>query len=306
MDSIIYEFEKVTKYPLLKFLNDYRLFMLNSYPIVLQYYSGETDEIDNTHLNFLSKLTKDCVTLGVQFKNFSSKFSTCGYWELMELVEALTAAVEKINKLPKFLRTSKTKYGYKPYIQVDTTVGGLRTMEEVANSIKNVSGENSDWIDLMLNNDLNESDWEIDELKSISAFVNNATDIVVTTILDQPIRERIYGKDICKNITFVDNDLDIVLYKDNIDQKCAILLELNRGDVPENPLFGKDMSLISGSTVKQFSYPILVEDITNIFMQNDLFEYVNVKGFKFSEGDMTLTCDIKTKYDYKTEQKITI
>jgi len=306
MDSIIYEFEKVTKYPLLNFLNDYRLFMLNSYPIVLQYFSGESDSIDNVHLNSLSKLTKDCVLLGVQFKNFSSKFSTCGYWELMDLVETLNVTLEKINKLPKFLRTSKTKYGYKPYIQVDTTVGGMRTMEDVANSIKNVSGESYDWVDLMLNNDLEESDWEIDELKSISAFVNNATDIVVTTILDQPIGERIYGKDICKEITFIDNDLEIVQYRDNVDQKCVILLELNRGDVPENPLFGKDMSLISGSTVKQFSYPILVEDITNTFMQNDLFEYVNVKSFNFSDGDMTLTCDIKTKYNYKTEKKISI
>ena len=306
MEAIVYEFEQVTKYPLLDFLNEYRLFMLNSYPIVYRYFSGEISSIDNVHLNSLSNLTKECKILEVQFKNFSSKFSTCGYWELMELTETLNTAIEKINKFPKFLKTSKTKYGYQPYVQVDSTVGGLRTMEDVANSVKNVSGENTDWVDLMVSNDLNEGDWEIDELKPISVFINNKIDIVVTTVLDQPIGERIYGKDINKRISFENNDLSTVKFIDNVNQKCVILLELNRGDVPENPLFGKDMGLIGGSTMKQFSYPILVENIESTFMQNDLFEYVNVQDFAFDNGDITLSCDIKTKYSYKTTQTIVI
>ena len=50
----------------------------------------------------------------------------------------------------------------------------------------------------MLSNDMNESDWEIDKLSSINVMVNNTNDVVVTSILDMPIGERIYGKDIEK------------------------------------------------------------------------------------------------------------
>lgn len=305
METIIIEFEKVTKYPLTQFLTEYRDFMLNSYPAINRYFSGETESIDNSHLVILKNLTSKCKDILAQFKNFANKFSTCGYWELMDYIDDLNNTIEKINKLPKFRRTSLTKRGYRPYIQVSGNVGGLRTIEDVANSVKEINKDNTNWIDLMLNNDLNEADWEIDELKPINVFINNKIDIVVTTILDQPIGKRIYGKDINRKITFVYNDLSILEYQDNIEQKSDILLELNRGDVPENMLFGKNIRLL-GTTVKQFSYPEIVNNITNNFLQNDLFEYVSVKSFTFENGNMTMTVEIKTKYDYKTEKKIVI
>lgn len=305
METIIIEFEKVTKYPLIQFLTEYRDFMLNSYPAINRYFSGETEGIDNSHLVTLKKLTSECKDVLAQFKNFANKFSTCGYWELMDYIDDLNNTIEKINKLPKFRRTSLTKRGYQPYIQVSGSVGGYRTMEDVANSVKEINQDNTNWIDLMLNNDLNEVDWEIDKLKPINVFVNNRTDVVVTTILDQPIGKRIYGKDIARKITFKDNDLLIVEYQENIEQKSDILLELNRGDVPENMLFGKNKDLL-GTAIKQFSYPEVVSDISNNFLQNNLFEYAVVKSFNFDNGSMTMTVEIKTKYDYKTEKKIVI
>ena len=306
METIIIEFQKVTKYPLIDFLTRYRDFMLNSYPAINRYFSGETENIDNYHLNSLKKLTSDCKDVLVQFKNFANKFSTCGYWELMDYIDDLNNTIEKINKLPKFRRTSLSKRGYQPYIQSASSVGGFRTMEEVANSVKEVNKDNTDWVELMLSNDLNESDWEIDELTPINVLVNNSIDIVVTTILDMPIGERIYGKDIARKITFEDNDLLIVKYQDNVKQKCNILMELNRGDVPENILFGKNYQLINGVSSKQFAYPELVTDIQNNFLQNDLFEYANAIDFSYENGSMNVTVEIKTKYDYKTEEKIII
>lgn len=306
IETIVLEFEKVTKYPLVQFLVKYRNFMLNSYPVINSYFSGQIDSIDNSHLVLLRELTSDCKDVSAQFKNFANKFSTCGYWELMDYIDELNTNIEKINKLPKFRRTSITKRGYQPYIQVTSTVGGYRTMEDVANSIKQINKDNSNWIDLMLGNDMNEDDWEIDELTAISALVNNQIDIVVTTILDQPIGDRIYGKDIARKITFKSNDLLTVEFQANVEQKCNILLELNRGDVPENMLFGKNDKLITGVNTKTFAYPELVSDIQNNFLQNDLFEYANVTDFSYENGSMTVTVEIKTKYDYKTEKKITI
>lgn len=306
MESIIIEFQEVTKYPLIDFLTQYRDFMLNSYPEIDRYFSGEVSSIDNSHLIALKNLTTECNNCMSQFKNFANKFDKCGYWELMEYIGNLEDTIEKINKLPKFRRTSATKRGYQPVIQVSTSVGGFRTMEDVANNVKNLNKDNFNWVELMLNNDLNESDWEIDELTPLNVFINNTIDVVVTTILDQPIGERIYGKDINRKITFVDNDLDIKVWKDNIEQKCDILMSLKRGDVPENMLFGQNSELTIGVTAKNFSYPELVKNLQNTFLQNDLFQYVEVTKFKFENGSMYMYCDIKTKYDYKTERKIVV
>lgn len=306
IESIIIEFQEVTKYPLVDFFTKYRDFMLNSYPEIERYFSGKVSSIDNYHLISLKNLTTECNNCITQFKNFANKFDKCGYWELMEYIGNLEDTIEKINKLPKFKRTSATKRGYQPVVQVSTNVGGFRTMEDVANDVENLNEDNFNWVELMLNNDFNESDWEIDELTPLNVFINNAVDVVVTTILDQPIGERIYGKDINRKITFVDNDLDIKVWKDNIEQKCDILMSLKRGDVPENMLFGQNSELTIGVTAKNFSYPELVKNLQNTFLQNDLFQYVEVTNFKFENGSMYMYCDIKTKYDYKTERKIVI
>lgn len=304
--SVVLDFERVTKYPLVSFLTAYRYFMLNSYPEIDRYFSGKTTGIDNSHLTLLKQLTSECKNVMAQFKNFANKFSTCGHWELMEYLEELNETIEKINKLPKFRRTSLTKRGYQPYIQVAAAVGGYRTMEDIANSVKQTNQDNSNWVDLMLSNDMDEKDWEIDNLTPINVLVNNQVDVVVTTIFDQPIGKRIYGKDIAKKLTFKSNDLLTVEFQDNVEQKCEILLELNRGDVPENMLFGKNYQLITGVNTKTFAYPELVADIQNNFLQNDLFEYAVIKDFNYDNGNMTVTVEIKTKYDYKTEKKIVL
>jgi hypothetical protein len=306
MEDIVIEFQEVTKYPLVEFLTKYRDFMLNSYPEINSYFSGETTTIDNSHLLDLKYLTNEVGNVMAQFKNFANKFDKCGFWELMDYISTLEDTIDKINKLPKFRRTSLTKRGYQPVIQVATTVGGFRTMEDVANSVKHLNQDNTNWVDLMLGNDLNEIDWEINTLTPINVFINNAVDITVNTILDQPIGTRIYGKDINRKITFVDNDLDVKEYQENVEQKCDILMSLIRGDVPENMLFGQNSSLMIGVNAKNFSYAELVKNLQETFLQDDLFQYVEVTKFDFREGNMQIYCEIKTKYDYKTERKIVV
>lgn len=303
--DIIIEFQNTTKYPILEFLQRYRNFMLNDYEAIRQYFNGETESVDNSHLSELKWLTIQCRDLMSTFKNFSNKFGSCGYWELMQYLDNLSDTIEKINKLPKFLRTSLSKRGYMPSIQVRATVGAQRTVEDVAAAANGINRDNTSWVDIMLGNDMNESDWSIDRLSGLEVYVNNVNKVVVTTILDQPIGERIYGKDINRKIEIVDNDLGIVEYKDNVEQKCEILLELNRGDVPEDRLFGKNVFFLHGS-IKSISYAQIVSEIQNTFLQNDLFESVSLSQMHFEEGSLNLTFNIKTKYDYETEKTIAL
>lgn len=303
--DIIIEFQNTTKYPILEFLQRYRNFMLNDYEAIRQYFNGETERIDNSHLSELKWLTIQCRDLMSTFKNFSNKFGSCGYWELMQYLDNLSDTIEKINKLPKFLRTSLSKRGYMPSIQVRATVGAQRTVEDVAAAANGINRDNTSWVDIMLGNDMNESDWSIDRLSGLEVYVNNVNKVVVTTILDQPIGERIYGRDIKRKIEIVNNDLGIVEYKDNVEQKCEILLELNRGDVPEDRLFGKNVFFLHNS-IKSISYAQIVSEIQNTFLQNDLFESVSLSQMHFEEGSLNLTFNIKTKYDYETEKTIAL
>ena len=298
--NIANEFQNITKFGLLQYFTAYADFLQKDYAEVYAYFSGKTEAIDNSKLGTLSDLISKSNDLTRIFQEFSGKLGNVGYWELQQYCQDLKDTLERISKLPKYCRTAKTCRGYKPYVQVSEDVGGMKTIGDLAEQLGGGITEN----ELILNNDLEEGDYEIDHLSSITALVENQVNIVVGTIMEQPIGNRIYGRDISRNISFDENDLAIVKYENNVEQKSDILLELNKGDVPEIPYFGK--TIISGSTYNGYNYGTLVSDLRENFLQDDLFDEITITDINYKEGDLCITVNIQTKYVYSTTRDIKI
>ena len=247
----------------------------------------------------------------------------------MEWIDDLITQVEKVVKLPKFRRTTLTARNYKPVIQVESTIGAQRTMEDLSTAIQSSGYDRVTWEQLMLDNDLEEDQWEIDELVPVTAMVNNITPAAVRTILEPPVGEQVYGKDIARKITIeVEEevntkavfgrsgdettvtsarrigDLKIVKYKDNIDQKVMILMGLRRGTVPDNPLLGVDPNLTAGVTAAQLSLPTVRRQQVDTFLQDDLFESVDMTAIEQVQDGLVCTLEIKTKYNDKVTKKV--
>lgn len=293
--DIVSDFENITKFALLDYLEQYRDFMQNDFSYISSHYNGDTASVDSSYISNFNSLRTKSKTLMQQFINFSHRLSNCGFWELQEYCQDLNDTLEKITKLPKYYRTSKTVRGYQPYIQVKGNIGGMKTVKDLAEEI---SSNGVSEISLIIDNDLQEKDWEIDQLSAVTAFVNNQVDVVVETILEQPVGNQIYGKDIARKITLEDNDIAIKKYEDNVEQKCDILLELERGNIPEMPAFGKNP--LQGTNMANYNYAELVKDLQSVFLQDDLFESIEVTNVEFKDGDLYVTCSIQTKYSYST------
>lgn len=318
----IIRFTNTTKYRLMDFLNKYQDFFTNDYTFIDQYFSGKSETIDHDRLRRLQKLLNDCNELKAQFKNYSNRFDNCGYWVLMEWIDDLIMQVEKVTKLPKFRRTTFTARNYKPVIQAESSIGSQRTMEDLSDMIASAGYDKITWENLMLQNDLEEADWEIDALKPVTAMVDNDTPAAVTTILEPPVGVRVYGKDIARKITIevTENvsyntnngvkivrkigDLSIVEYRDNLDQKINILLGLQRGTVPGNPLLGVDPALTAGVTVAQLSVTTISRQLVDTFMQNDLFQSVTLSSVERQQDWLLGTLEIRTKYNDSVVKKI--
>ena len=293
--DIVSDFENITKFALLDYLEQYRDFMQNDFSYISSYHNGDTASVDSSYISNFNSLRTKSKTLMQQFINFSHRLSNCGFWELQEYCQDLNDTLEKITKLPKYYRTSKTVRGYQPYIQVKRNIGGMKTVKDLSEEIS--SNGVSD-ICLIIDNDLQEKDWEIDQLSAVTAFVNNQVDVVVETILEQPIGNQIYGKDIARKITLEYNDIAVKKYEDNVEQKCDILLELERGNIPEMPAFGKNP--LQSTNMANYNYAELVKDLQSVFLQDDLFESIEVTNVEFKDGDLYVTCSIQTKYSYST------
>ena len=299
--DIVIEFENVTKFKLLKYFEDYQSFMQNDFSHLSDYYSGQTERVDAKITNNFNALLRQSRTLIQTFKNFSSKLSNCGFWELQQYCQNLNDTLERITKLPKYYRTVESVRGYQPYIKVSADIGGMKTPQDLAAEIGS-SGVSE--TSLILDNDLQENAWEIDKLSSVDAIVNNQSDLVVESILESPVGNHVYGKDINKKLTIVDNDLDVKKYEENVEQKVDTLLTLNRGDVPEMTTFGKNR--LQGQTAGAYNYAELLKDIQTVFAQDDLFDSVEVIDVSLKDSDMTVTCRVKTKYSYSVVKTFTL
>lgn len=296
--SVANEFENITKFSLSQYFIDYRDFLQNDYSDVYAYYSGSSESIDSSKINKMNALIVKSNNLTRTFQTFSGKLGNVGYWELQQYCQDLKDTLERISKLHKYLRTSKSCRGYKPYIQVSEDIGGMRTVQDVADKVGNITEQ-----ELILNNDLEEENYEIDKLSQITAFINNQNNVVVSTIIEQPIGTKMYGKDINRKIKFFDNDLSVVKYESNIEQKCEVLLGLIRGDIPEFPALGR--SLFTGS-YNNFNYAELISDLKDGFSQDDMFENIEIVDIDIKDGDIFITCNIKTKYVYSTTKSVKI
>ena len=205
--DIVMEFENVTKFKLSKYFEDYRDFMQNDFSFLSDYYAGRTESVSTEVIgNFNSLLTRSR-NLIQTFKNYSSKLSNCGFWELQQYCQNLNDTLERVSKLPKYNRVVKSVRGYQPYVQVKADIGGMKTPQDLANEIDSLGVTETT---LLLDNDFQEDDWEIDKLSSMKAMINNKSDLVVESIIEAPVGNRVYGKDINKKITIKDNDLSFI------------------------------------------------------------------------------------------------
>lgn len=294
------EFENVTKFGLLDYFIKFRNFMQDDYNDVYNYFSGNSETIDSKKLKTMESLLYDSRNLMRTFQTFSGKLGNVGHWELQQYCQDLEDTLEKISKFPKYLRTTKTTRGYKPYIQVSENIGGMKTIQDLSSQL----GDDINEQDIILNNDLEEEDYEIDKLHKINALVNNNMGIIVTNVLEQPIGRNVYGRDICKDIDFHDDDLLLVEYEDNIEQKCDIITGLTRGDIPEFPNLGHNLAV--GKNQNNYNYSELISDLRDAFIQDDIFDSINVKEIRREFSDYYIICEIKTKYAYSTTKNIKI
>lgn len=298
--DIAISFQNITKFDLRQYFIDYRDFLTNDFPDVSNYYAGKTETIDAAKIKRLKDLITRSRNLLQQFSTFATKFSNVGFWELQQYCQDLNETLERITKLPKYNRVSKSPRGYKPYIQASYSVGGMRTMEDVAREI----GETTTESELILNNDLEEENYDIDKLSNINALVNNTYGVVVDTILETPVGKRVYGRDIQRKIKIENNDFKIVEWEDNVEQKVEILLMLEQGDIPEMPNLGR--AVIEGSNYRDYNYTELLTDLRNIFYQDDLFAYVGITDVSYKDGDISVNVEVNTKYIYSTTKTITL
>ena len=136
--EIVNEFQNVTKFDLLQYFEDYGNFMTSDYASLASYFAGNTSSVSSSAVNNLNSLKSRGKNILQLFINFSGKLTNCGFCQLQQYCQDLYDILEKIEKLPKYNRVTKTVRGYQPYIQVNGEIGGMKTIQDLAQEINSI------------------------------------------------------------------------------------------------------------------------------------------------------------------------
>lgn len=303
MNSIVYSmlrFEELTKYNLSKFVQDTSLFFKNGFPKIISFFSGTTNTVESSVLNEHKRLLKEADVAVQQFKTNAEKLETVEYWELLDFVEDLRTKLQTISKTSKYLRSSRVDFNDGNGFSYTYTLGDGQTLENISRNVLQDNDSENDWTKIALNNDLLESGWDMDDGKKVTIYKEKFMTSPVTTFIDNMIGEKIYGIDIDRKITFEDDDVKTLSYRDTVYQSADILSGLKKGDIPQYPVLGIDSSLYVGSNIGMMSYSSVVRELTKNFSTDDLF-------INFSVTDIELVNDaFKLKYTVDTKYKMIV
>jgi len=302
LEQFIIDFEKLTKFPLNQYLTDCNDFFKFGYNNIAQFYNGSIPRANPKYIKQHIELLKQSERLNDQFKNHSSRFSSVGYWELIDYVDDIRTKLQTISKLSKYLRSSRTDFNFSQGYAHPYVIGAEQTLEQISSNILEDNDANNDWVDIAIKNDLRETEYDIDGGDGIILYKEFFNQNFVTSVIDNMIGEKIYGLDIQKRFEFVDDDLKVLSYKETAYQTVLILSRLNKGDIPEFVDLGIDRALYIGSNLGTLAFSSIIREMTKVFNSDDLFINFEVLSIKIEQDNFNLSFRVGTKYELLIEE----
>jgi hypothetical protein len=275
MREVAENFGLITNYDLISFLNDFATFIEQDSPIIINFYSGNSEDLPQTSITELERLLKESNNIEELFQLNKDSFQTADFVDLIDLTGDIKLKLLTIQNSAKWTRSSIIDNRYNSNVEVDTTLNQNQTLEQLAGTLGYLDQDN-DWSEIAIRNNLKEENYTSQGGIKLKASLQNNLKINAQSIVDTISGQSIYGKDIQKKFEFVDNDLKVLSYKDTIEQAFAIAVNLRRGDSPEFPTQGLQSSLIIGNNLNSILYPSIFRALYQNISQDDTFKSISI------------------------------
>lgn len=283
-------FKNITGYDIEKFFNDFNFFVENHYNSIVNYYSGEN--IDMNSFRYLDYLKDETKKIDSLIEIFFNSFDNTEYWEIIDTYSNITVKLGTIDKLGKWLRSSRVDR-----FSSDTIINYVQKQSESFEKISLKSGSNNsenDWVQLALDNDINEEKYTSVGGILLKIRLKNGYNFEIRNIVDYFNNENLYGKDIKNKIEFVDNDILSLFGINSLLQTVENILNTMKGSIPEFKEDGIDHDLI-GSNVAVFNYPAQFRNIMNILQKDDRFKAIELIDLNRVEDSVIMKLQFTTK-----------
>lgn len=294
-NNLITKFKKITRYDLQRYLLIFEYFGTRHSAAINSYYGGISKRVPEQSLKLLDNLAKQAEYLDHIIKLNARRFDGTDWWDLLELLEDIKTNLHTHQNSPKWHRVSRATTALVDNPEIDIQLKQGQTIERLAGGSLGYADEHQDWYDLAIKNDLAEEDYTPSGGVTLQAGASGGLSFEILDAVDVMDAETMKGKDICKKITWEDNDIKVLKGDESFLQDMEILATLVKGDNPEFVKNGLSAEVAVGQNISGVSYPVLTRQLNEVFGRNDLIDNYSIVLIERREDGLFLELEIHSK-----------
>lgn len=292
MIEAIRKFENATGYNIQGFFEDFALFCNSYYPLIVGYYTGQTNISVGDSFGRLDTLMKQAREIEPLFTLKANSLTGISSWELLDTFTECQTKLWTINNSSRWLRSAIIgRYGSN--IALNRVLKTREDFEIVANELGSNDPQNA-WFNIAKNNFVEEEDYDTSNSGGMFKInIRQSGNFDIPNIVDNLTTDKILGKDMDVNFRFVDNDIAVVEYDLAVKQAFNTILHCVKGAIPEFLDYGIPND-IPGSSVNAVQYPSLFKHIMNMFQRDARWVQVNLLDVYRENDNIFMKLSAKT------------
>lgn len=304
MVEAIQKFKQATGYNIQSFLEDFVLFCNSYYPLIVGYYTGQTNTSVEDSFGRLDKLMKQAQEIEPLFTLKANSLTGIESWELLDAFTDCQTKLWTINNSSRWLRSAIIgRFGNN--IALQRVLKTRENFEIVASELGSNDPQNA-WFDIAKNNFVEEEDYDANNAGSIFKInIKQSGNFDIPNIIDNLSSEKILGKDMDVDFRFENNDIATVQYELAVRQAFNTMLNCVKGSIPEFNDYGIPND-IAGSNANAVQYPMLFKHIMNMFQRDARWVQVNLIDVYMKEDNIFMKINAKTVTNNFLETNIQI
>lgn len=284
------DFRNITGYNIKKFFEDFYKFTTSMYQDLVNYYNG-SDIVQSSFSEF-DRLNLESNRIEELLQFYSKNFTNSEYWEIYDNFSNIQIKLSTIENLSRWMRSSRTDR-FSSQINISYVLKQNESIERVSKKVGNNSYDD-EWYKIAIDNDLNEEKYSSLGGNIITVKLSNNLNFSLRNIVDSLTTENLYGKDIHKKLSIVNNDIVCLKGIDSLMQTFETIFETFKGSIPEFPELGLS-NFVIGSNVNVIGYQYIFRNIIQMFQNDDRFKSIDLINLDRRDDQILLKIQATTK-----------
>lgn len=290
---LLNRFKDITRFDASQLMQDYIDFVKYDVPNLSAFYRGDVSSLDIDAENEMKRIREELSRMFDVIRSNNNALSSGEFWDFLEYFEDIRTKMDTYSQMSKYMRSSVFRGQVSSTIEIEYSTRQNQTLEQMVAELGS-SDPQQDWLQIALKNDLNEEAYTSDGGKLLKINLQESRALQVLSVVDNMIGDKVYGADLNRKITLVDNDLDVLDYKKTLRQTVQILSELRQNDNPEFPSNGIQKALVVGTNQNSAAFPVLLRQLYDTFGNDDTLHSFSITNIDRNQDGVFITFEVES------------